>query len=124
MPRPGRSAPSLMKPSTLGWILGIAGLVSAVCAAEPKGAERMVLFGGKSGEVPFPHAAHQTALPDCNACHGLFPQAEGAIESLKSQGRLEKKQVMNQCQVCHRQAAKAGKKSGPTGCKACHSGKG
>lgn len=95
--------------------------VSMVAIAnENKGAEQMVLEGGKSGEVPFPHAAHQSNLGDCTVCHDLFPQQPGAIESLKKAGKLKKKKVMRQCTGCHRKTAKAGQKSGPTRCKTCH----
>ena len=89
-------------------------------AVENKGAEHMVLYGGKSGEVPFPHAIHQSALNDCKVCHDIFPQESGAIETLKKQGKLKKKKVMRQCTVCHRKTAKNGQKSGPTRCKTCH----
>ena len=89
-------------------------------AAQNRGAEQMVLHGGKSGSVPFPHAAHQQTLVDCNLCHGLFPQESGAIERLKESGELKKKKVMRQCTFCHRKTAKAGKASGPTRCKTCH----
>lgn len=102
--------------------MGMIVSVTVAVAAVNRGAESMVLTGGTSRDVPFPHAAHQSALPDCQACHGLFPQSAGVIEDYKKQGKLEKKQVMKQCQACHRKKAKAGEKSGPTRCKACHSG--
>jgi hypothetical protein len=89
-------------------------------ATENRGAETMVLYGGKSGKVPFPHAAHQDNLKDCAICHDLFPQQQGAIEDFKKAGKLKKKKVMRQCTRCHRKTAKAGQKSGPTRCKTCH----
>ena len=91
-------------------------------AVENKGAEDIVLEGGKQGKVPFPHHRHQTALVDCNICHTLFPQEEGAIERLKAEGKLKKKSdVMNkQCTKCHKAKKKAGEKTGPVTCKACH----
>lgn len=101
-------------------------LVVMVCAApgqaaENAGAAQMTLPGGGSGSVPFPHQAHQTALKDCQLCHGSFPQQPGAIETLKAQGALESKQVMNkQCIACHKQKKTAGEKSGPITCTGCH----
>jgi len=100
--------------------MGALTVATAAMASENKGAEQMVLKGGKSGKVSFPHAAHQSTLKDCTVCHGLFPQQPGAIEALKKQGKLKKKQVMKQCTVCHRKTAKAGQKAGPTRCKTCH----
>ena len=87
-----------------------------------KGAEDMVLYGGKSGDVPFPHLKHQENLEDCQTCHDLFPQEAGVIEKLKADGELKKKAVMNtQCTKCHRVLKKEGKPTGPTSCKNCHS---
>ena len=102
-------------------IIGIVAFSTAFAAAD-KGAENIILFGGKTGEVPFPHAAHQNALEDCNVCHTLFPQRAGIVETLKREGKLKKKQLMKQCQSCHRKMKKTGEKTGPTRCKACHSG--
>jgi hypothetical protein len=95
---------------------------SMVSAAVDKGAGKMVLNGGKTGNVHFPHGVHQATLKDCNLCHQLFPRNQGIIDSLKNDGKLKKKQVMKQCQTCHRKMKKAGAKTGPTRCKACHSG--
>jgi hypothetical protein len=95
---------------------------SIAAAVVDKGAEKMVLTGGKNGKVPFPHAVHQTILNDCNVCHQLFPQNKGIVDRLKNEGKLKKKQLMKQCQACHRKMKKAGSKAGPTRCKACHSG--
>jgi hypothetical protein len=86
-----------------------------------KGAEQMELFGGVRGKVPFPHAVHQEKLGDCNACHSLFSQTSGAIEKLKKEEKLKKKQVMNKlCIKCHKSEKKAGHSSGPTTCSKCH----
>ena len=90
---------------------------------ENKGAPEMVLYGGKTGNVPFGHLAHQKR-ETCEACHNLFPQEKGAIEKFKANGQLKKKKAMKQCQKCHRKLKRAGQKSGPTGCKECHSVKG
>lgn len=90
-------------------------------ATENKGEEAIALDGGSRGVVPFPHYRHQTALADCNACHTLFPQEQGAIMRLKQEGKLAAKQVMNKhCIKCHRSATKAGNKAGPVSCAKCH----
>jgi cytochrome c7-like protein len=89
--------------------------------AEVQGSEMMVLPGGKTGDVPFPHRVHQAAYGDCKPCHELYPQEKGAVAEMKAQGLLKKKAVMKNCQKCHRKIKKAGEKSGPTGCRACHS---
>ena len=102
-------------------------LASAVAMAgfQQRGADQMVLEGGKTGLGPFPHHRHQAALgDDCTVCHALFPQKAGSIEALKAEGRLTQKTVMNNCTKCHRKLAKAGRPTGPTSCKQCHSRKG
>ncbi len=52
--------------------------------AENKGAEIILLSGGKMRDVHFPHTRHQDALGDCNICHDLFPKKLGGIEELKT----------------------------------------
>lgn len=90
-------------------------------AEQNKGAEEMELEGGTRGIVPFPHRQHQESLDDCNACHDLFPQEDGAIEKLKKEGALKDRQVMNvQCIKCHRDKKREDVKSGPTLCSQCH----
>ena len=90
-------------------------------SGETKGAAEMLLAGGQRGDVPFPHLRHQEMLVDCNICHAVFPQKTGAIAALKAAGKLAPKQVMNkQCTKCHREKKRAGEKSGPTTCTACH----
>ncbi|MEJ5357223.1 MAG: cytochrome c3 family protein [Desulfobacterales bacterium] len=90
-------------------------------AADDRGAAHLVLEGGTSGPVPFPHALHQEHLGDCLICHAVFPQRRGAIEALKAQGVLSRKQVMNeQCTRCHRERKQEGKPAGPTACTTCH----
>ena len=90
-------------------------------AAEVKnGAKEMVLLGGSLGNISFPHHRHQEALGDCNSCHNLFPQANGAIQDLNREEKLKKKEVMNQCTNCHKERASSGKKGGPVKCKECH----
>jgi hypothetical protein len=54
-------------------------------------------------DVHFPHHRHQDALGDCNICHDLFPKKLGSIDELKNQGKLKKKQVMQEhCIDCHK----------------------
>ena len=96
-------------------------IVGVTAAVENKGAENITLAGGKSGKVTFPHHRHQNVLVDCKICHSIFPQKAGIIEELKAQGKLVKKQVMNElCTKCHREKKKAGEKTGPVTCKTCH----
>ncbi len=98
-------------------VLGVWGLH----AEENRGADQMVLEGGGSGPVPFPHHRHQAAVAQCQACHVLFPQEKGSIEKRKAGGQLAGKQVMNKlCVQCHKELKKAGGASGPTTCTQCH----
>lgn len=105
----------------VGFLLAVI-LVCSVgsLAVEKRGAEKMILSGGKRGSVPFPHARHQTVLVDCMICHTYFPQQPGIIQKLKEEGKLKKKQVMKHCTTCHRKRSKAGQKAGPLRCKTCH----
>jgi hypothetical protein len=81
----------------------------------------IILNGGSRGRVPFPHQKHIDTLGDCNVCHDLYQTTAGSIDTLKSQGKLEKKYVMNkQCTKCHRARKKTGEPSGPTKCSTCH----
>jgi len=110
---------------TTFWTLTLTAALGAVTVGlsgeQQKGAEQIILDGGKSGIVGFPHSRHQTFLTDCNTCHELYPQQPGIIAALKQQGTLNKKQVMNkQCIACHKKQRLAGDKAGPTTCKSCH----
>jgi hypothetical protein len=100
----------------------VAGAWIAASAQVPNaGAPEIVLNGGTSGEVAFPHLRHQQKLVDCNVCHAVFPQTSGAIEALQAQGKLAKKAIMNTlCIKCHKEKQKAGEKAGPTTCTTCH----
>ena len=99
----------------------IAILPMAAANAADQGPDKIDIFGGKQGKVPFPHAQHQDRLKDCQICHSVFPQETDAIKKLKAQGTLEKKKVMNlQCLKCHKQEKKAGKPHGPVTCRNCH----
>jgi len=101
-------------------ILAMFLVTSIAISDQNKGAATIVLQGGSSGNVSFPHHRHQNALGDCNVCHALFPQSVGSTEKLKAEGKLKKKEVMEQCQTCHRQKADKGGRTGPTSCKGCH----
>lgn len=98
-----------------------AGMSSTVETSEQKtGAPEIRLDGGSRGPIDFPHHRHQKALTDCSFCHDIFPQQAGVIKAMKSEGKLERKEVMNHCRKCHRDMTAEGKKSGPTSCKSCH----
>jgi hypothetical protein len=102
--------------------LALIGLMAVTAlAVENKGAETISLNGGKRGLVTFPHHRHQNNLKECQLCHELFPQEKDAIQRLKSEGRLAKKQVMNKlCIKCHKAVDREGKPSGPKTCNKCH----
>lgn len=86
----------------------------------PVGKAVIELFGGKKGNVTFPHQTHQKVLVDCMVCHSIFPQKQGVIQEMVSQGTLKQKDVMTHCQTCHRAKNREGVKSGPTICNDCH----
>jgi hypothetical protein len=115
-----------MKVKHLPVLVLIAGIVSGAwiavsSAAENKGAEKIELYGGTRGNVPFPHRRHQEKLGDCQICHSVFPQQAGIIETLKADGKLKQKYVMNKlCTKCHRKKKRAGQAAGPTTCTKCH----
>ncbi|MBW1896440.1 MAG: cytochrome c3 family protein [Deltaproteobacteria bacterium] len=105
---------------TIAFIAGLF-LPPSTLAIENIGRENMMLQGGSSGDVPFPHHRHQTALGgDCNLCHSLFPQVSGSIEKLEAEGKLKKKQAMVQCRTCHKTRVSKGQKAGPVKCRGCH----
>jgi hypothetical protein len=92
-----------------------------IFADQNQGRKEISLYGGKSGNILFPHHLHQNVVTDCQTCHLNFAQEEGALDSAKKSAALKKKQVMNKtCLKCHRSLKKAGEKSGPTNCKHCH----
>jgi Cytochrome c7 and related cytochrome c len=104
-------------------IIGVVCVSFAAVFAQTQnpGAAEIVLDGGAMGNVKFPHQRHQQKLVDCTICHSVYPQKSGSIEELKAQGKLTKKQVMNeQCTACHKEKRKAGEKAGPTTCTTCH----
>lgn len=99
----------------------IVSLSMAATHAVSRGPDRIDIFGGRSGNVPFPHAQHQDRIKDCNVCHSVFPQETAAIKKMKEEGMLKPKKVMNlQCIKCHKAEKKTGKPHGPVTCKTCH----
>jgi len=93
-------------------------------AGKTQGREDISLYGGKSGNILFPHHLHQKVVKDCQTCHVDFAQKEGALAAAKRSEALKKKQVMNNtCLKCHRALKKSGETSGPTNCKHCHTKK-
>jgi hypothetical protein len=95
--------------------------LSSAIADQNRGIEKMELYGGERGKVSFPHHQHQKKLGDCKKCHDMFPQVSGSIESMKTEGKLKKKDVMNTlCIQCHSAEKKAGKPFGPVNCSECH----
>ena len=99
--------------------------ITAPSAAKNKGAENIELYGGTRGNVSFPHRRHQEKLDDCKICHSVFPQQAGIIKTLKADGKLKQKYVMNKlCTKCHKERKKAGQPAGPTTCTKCHIKKG
>ncbi|MFP4446653.1 MAG: cytochrome c3 family protein [Desulfosudaceae bacterium] len=92
----------------------------AGCGKKHGAGQNLVIPGGSKADITLPHARHQEVLDDCDSCHNLFPQQAGSIVQMKEAGELKKVQVMKQCQGCHRDLGKAGKKAGPVGCRGCH----
>ncbi|MFO8084146.1 MAG: cytochrome c3 family protein [Desulfobacterales bacterium] len=102
-------------------VIGFLFVLSGAYSAQNIGAANMILEGGKTGDVPFPHRMHQEDQANCNICHELFEQKAGSIEALKNEDILKSKQVMNtQCLKCHREMKKAGNATGPITCATCH----
>ena len=96
-------------------------VAAATAVAATQGPDQIEIFGGERGKVPFPHAKHQDNLKDCNICHSVFPQTTDAIKTLKAQGTLKPKKVMNlQCIKCHKEEKNTGKPHGPVTCNTCH----
>ncbi|WP_321414374.1 cytochrome c3 family protein [uncultured Desulfobacter sp.] len=105
-----------------GLIVGLSLIPVSGIMAQNVGRPEMTLNGGSKGPVLFKHQLHQTVVNDCAVCHKDFEKKPGALDAAKKTGVLRAKQVMNKtCIACHRAKRKAGEKSGPTSCSACHS---
>nr|WP_320190768.1 cytochrome c3 family protein [uncultured Desulfobacter sp.] len=108
--------------ATCSIIVGLSLIPVSGIMAQDTGRPEMTLNGGSKGPVLFKHKLHQTVVKDCAVCHKDFEKKPGALDEAKKAGLLKKKQVMNKtCLACHRAKRKAGEKSGPTSCSACHS---
>ena len=81
---------SLFTLSLIGGILICTVIIGDNVIAENKGAEIIIIHGGKMRDIHFPHHRHQNALGDCNVCHDLLPARAGSIAELKMQGKLKK----------------------------------
>ena len=102
-------------------VLGLFCLVSSLSfSMNNQGPERIVIDGGRMGNIDFPHHRHQNTLKDCKVCHQLFPKKIGSIVRLKKEGKLERQKVMSRCRGCHKEMANEGMKAGPTSCNKCH----
>jgi len=101
-------------------IIGFFFLISTIAISQNKGAENILLQGGKLGSVPFSHQLHQKLLGDCNICHKSFPQNAGSIEKLKVEGKVKKKEAMDNCVECHKKEAATTGKALPIKCSECH----
>jgi hypothetical protein len=93
----------------------------ALCLGAAGPRENIVLDGGRTGKVHFPHKRHHEALKeDCSACHALFPEEAGAIARFKAAGKFKKREVMNHCTACHKSMIRKKLKTGPVRCRGCH----
>ena len=105
-------------------IMGILMAVSIAVianAADDMGRDKFDLDGGGRGDMSFPHKLHQDTLGSCNTFHDLFPKELGGIEKMKADGKLKRRQVMNDsCIACHKVYKAKGKKFGPLRCNECH----
>lgn len=109
----------MVKPALKTALLLLALFALSLGAAGPR--ENIVLDGGRTGKVTFPHKRHHEALKDdCRACHELFPKEAGAIERFKAEGKFKKRQVMNNCVACHKSMIRNKLKTGPVSCRGCH----
>jgi hypothetical protein len=102
-----------------------AALFLGATATQNKGAAQITIDGGERGTISFPHHLHQDKLGDCKICHSYFPQEPHAIEKLKAEGKLARKEIMNKlCVKCHKARRRAGEAAGPVTCSKCHHKKG
>ena len=102
-------------------ILIAVAMCGIVMAGQGKGPARINIYGGKTGNIDFPHKAHQDSLKDCSICHTLFKKEENSLKKMKEAGDIKKKAVMNKlCIKCHRAKKSEGVHTGPTSCRKCH----
>ena len=94
--------------------------VSVVIGSEQEPAESMVLQGGGLGNITFPHGRHQAIDIDCRPCHEMFAKKSQVIDTMKGDGSLKNKDVMNMCKNCHEELSAKGQKAGPVECNGCH----
>lgn len=102
------------------WLGSLSNGLEAGQEKPDKGEAVMLLESGRLPAVTFPHHEHQATVNDCNVCHKMFPQEQGAIQAMQEKGALEKKAVMNHCMDCHKERKMAGEPSGPLSCTDCH----
>jgi len=103
-------------------VVGLSLIPVSGVMAQDMGLPEMTLNGGSKGPVLFKHKLHQDVVESCAVCHKDFDKKAGALDAAKKKGTLRAKQVMNKtCLACHRAKRKAGVKSGPSSCNACHS---
>ncbi|MCF8045629.1 MAG: cytochrome c family protein [Desulfarculaceae bacterium] len=83
---------------------------------------KLVIEGGRKGDVSFPHGMHQKTLENCSICHAKFPKQSGAIKAQVENGKLKRMEIMKDCINCHKELAAKGKAAGPErSCNECHS---
>jgi hypothetical protein len=86
--------------------------------AQDKGPAQIKMDKAKTGVVTFNHATHQTAVPDCAACHhtGGFEKCSSCHAKADDGAKIKyKSAIHNNCKGCHKEM-----KKGPTKCKECH----
>jgi hypothetical protein len=108
--------------------LGLA-VVAFASPAVPTGDLKIVKAEGcdKKPAVTYNHEKHDAATPDCKTCHHTWdgkaaPKKCSECHKAKKDGKKinSKSALHKNCKDCHKKLKKAGKKTGPTSCKACH----
>ncbi len=108
--------------------LGLA-VVAFATPAGPAGDLKITKAEGaaKKPAVNYNHEKHTAAVPDCKTCHHTWkgegnPEKCSKCHGAKKDGKkLSIKNALHKsCKDCHKNLKKAGKKTGPTSCKACH----
>ncbi len=102
-------------------ILIAVAMCGIVTAGQNTGPAKINIYGGKTGNIDFPHKVHQDTLKDCSICHKLFKKETDALKKMKEANEMKKKAIMNKlCIKCHRARKNQGLETGPTSCKKCH----